>query len=86
MKTNKKKVIKSIKDVETFFFCDEVKKLNSNKWDNDDNLFSKDELDELSQGLRQLNLEDDEDISHHISETNKFKDIYRDDEENSYRN
>jgi len=81
----KTKVIKSTKDVETFLFCDEVKKkLNDFKWEDEDSLFSKHELDELSQGIKQLNLEDDEDISHHISEINKFKDIYRSDEENRY--
>lgn len=81
-----KKIIQSTKDVETFIFCKEVqaKKLKTDYYDED--LMSEEELDELQGGLKILNLEDDEDISHHNSVTNKYKDIYRDDEDEKFKN
>ncbi len=62
-----KKNIKSDKEVETYLFCDKVKKMQQDFDERYDYLMDKEELDDLQGGLKVLNLEDDEDISHHIS-------------------
>ena len=64
MKTNKK-IIKSDKQVDTYLFCEKVKQQSKEFNEKYDDLMSKEDLDNLQGGLKVLNLEDDEDISHH---------------------
>ncbi len=73
MKTNKK-IITSNKDVETFLFCEKVKQQKKEFDERFNDLMSKEELKELEGGLKVLNLEEDEDKSHHLDQLNKFKD------------
>jgi hypothetical protein len=78
-----KSIIKSVKDVETFLFCEEVRK-HQPKLTKE--LMSKAEIKELSEGIKVLNLEEDEDVSHHLAVKNSYRDIYRSDEEERFKN
>lgn len=69
-----KKYIKTDKEVETYLFCQQVKKKAKAFDDRFAELMSKEELDDLQGGLKVLNLEDDEDISHHRQQLNQFND------------
>lgn len=81
-----KKMITTDKEVDTYLFCKEVK-AKAKKFDERyDELMSEDDINELTKDFKQLNLEDDEDISHHRSVSNQYKDIYRNDEESRFKN
>ncbi len=75
------KKINSDKQVETYLFCEKIKQQAKEFDERCESLMSEEELNDLQGGLKVLNLEDDEDISHHQSIVNKLNKL---DEEDRY--